>query len=108
MPSVKPPADGANAGPSRRLKPSQVLAVLGAVIGLLVGVTTLTDWFVSKTSDPAPKRIDSQILRAKAQNERLRLIDYLRDTGQSAKGLSRQEAREEGLVFAVRVRLGAL
>jgi hypothetical protein len=81
------------------------VGAVGAVVGLLVGITTLTDWFVSKTSDPPPPQIDSQLLWAEAQNERLPLVDYLRENGMSTRGLTPRELREVGLIFAVRVRL---
>jgi hypothetical protein len=74
-------------------------------VGLLVSITTLTDWFASKTTHPPPKQIDTRIVWAKPEGVSVTLADYLKDNGKSPAGLSREQAREEGLTFAVRVRL---
>jgi hypothetical protein len=79
-----------------------------AVVGLLVSVTTLTDWFEGKLDPPEPRppaEIDARIADVSLRGTREPLESYLRSTGQSVRGLTQRELSEPGFLFAVRVRL---
>jgi hypothetical protein len=90
---------------SDRRRVSALLAVAGAAVAVLVGLTTLFDWFEGKTSEPTPPTIDARLQSAVLQQEHNPLGQYLSDNGQSLRGLTKRELTEQGLVFAVRVRL---
>ena len=79
------------------------VAAVGAVIAVVVSLTSVVDWVERKIDPPDPPVLDAQLLAAELTRERQPLGDYLRDSGQSTEGLSRREAREQGLVFKVRV-----
>lgn len=98
--------------PSARRRPSagQALASVGAVIGVLAGLTGLIDWFEGRAEEPPPPSpppsvIDARIERAVLDSRSESLGAFLADVGQPTTGLSRRERREEGLLFSVRVRL---
>ena len=81
---------------------------LAAVIGLLLGITSLVDWLSGKLSQPhrpLPAEIDTRIDGLKLAAVRQPLADYLQTSGQSTAGLTPPERREQGLVFDVRIRL---
>jgi hypothetical protein len=88
-----------------RVTPGRVIAALGALVALLAGLTSLIDWVGAKATTPPPARVDSDIVWAKQQGERVTLADYLRENGKPTQGLTKDEAGELGLMFAVRVRL---
>jgi hypothetical protein len=90
----------------RRLKISAVVAGCGAVVAVLVGLTTLFDWFETQTKDPPPPAvIDARLVSARLTGPHTTLRQYLIDTKQGRKGFTRRELLEPGLVFDVRVRL---
>ena len=91
--------------PHRKRRAAQIGAALAASVALLVGLTTLFDWFEKRTTDPPPRTIDARLVSATLAERHRTLDDYLRDTSQSTGGLTRLQTREEGLVFHVRVRL---
>jgi hypothetical protein len=81
---------------------------MAGVVGLLVGLTTLVDWIGDKVDDPEPPpppEIDNRITGLRVRGTGETLEDYLRDTGQSLRGLSDRRLREEGVTFVIRVRL---
>jgi hypothetical protein len=85
-----------------------VLATVAAAVGLLVGITSLTDWLGRTLHDPEPPpppQIDARIRSVETRGTRETLEDYLRETGQSLRGVPALDRRELGLSFAVRVRL---
>jgi hypothetical protein len=93
---------------SQRVRVMQVVAALGAVVGLLVSATSLIDWLGGKLDDPEPAppgRIDPEIERLRLSAGQESLGGYLAATAQSQRGLSAQERRELGYVFVVHVRL---
>jgi hypothetical protein len=99
------PADGAS---SLRRRLSTAVAATAGVVGLLVGLTTLVDWIGDKLDDPQPPpppEIDNRIAGLRVRGTGETLEDYLRDTGQSLRGLSDRRLREEGVTFVIRVRL---
>jgi hypothetical protein len=94
-----------SSGRRRRLKASALVGGAAAVVGLLVGLTTLFDWFESKTTEPVPQVIDARLVAAALSGPRTTLRQYLVDTNQSVAPFTRRELRELGLVFDVRVHL---
>jgi hypothetical protein len=81
---------------------------VAAVVGVLVGLTSLTDWFEGKLDEPEPRppaKIDARIDDVSLTGTRESLESYLRSTGQSLRGLTERELGEPGLLFAVRVSL---
>jgi hypothetical protein len=112
---VTPPRRRALGGPSaqprqgffasHRKRISQIGAAATATVGLLVGITTLIDWVGSVDSEPPPPtEIEARVSSVELQSRNEPLDRYLRDTAQSAAGLTSEELAEEGLVFAIRVR----
>jgi hypothetical protein len=96
---------------ARSKRAKQAFGAAGAVIAVLVGLTTLFDWFGGKVTDPPakpPRTIDASIEMAELQLRNETLIDYLRDTNQNVPGLTQREKREKGLRFVIRVRLRGL
>lgn len=91
--------------PHRRLKISALVAGGTAIVGLLIGMTTLFDWFEHKTSKPPPPVIDARLVSARLSGPHTTLRQYLIDTRQKRGGFTKRELREPGLVFDVRVRL---
>jgi hypothetical protein len=92
--------------PRRRVKPAALVAGGAAVVGLLVGLTTLFDWFETKTKEPPPPAvIDARLVSARLTGPHITLRQYLIDTQQKSNGFTRRELGEPGLVFDVRVRL---
>lgn len=89
----------------RRRKASALVGAAAAVVGLLVGLTTLFDWFESKTTEPVPQVIDARLVEARLSGPRTTLRQYLTDTNQPRSAFTRRELRELGLVFDVRVHL---
>jgi hypothetical protein len=81
------------------------VGAVGAIVGVLVGVTALVDWIGKATSDPPPRQIDARIVSAETQEYSVSLAQYLRGNGRPTGGLTEREAREKGLIFSVRVRL---
>jgi hypothetical protein len=78
---------------------------LAAVVGFLVGVTTLVDFAGRLDSDePPPAAIDARVSDVDLLTTREPYEDYLRSTNESLAGLSEAERKEQGLVFATRVR----
>jgi hypothetical protein len=89
----------------RRLRTSALVGAAAAVVGLLVGLTTLFDWFESKTTEPLPPVIDARLVAARLSGPRTTLRQHLADINQPATPYTRRELREIGLVFDVRVHL---
>jgi hypothetical protein len=81
------------------------VAAVGAVIAVLVSLTSVVDWVSRKIDPPAPAVMDAQVESVTLAREREPLEGYLRRTGQSLRGLTRQDRREPGLEFNVAVRL---
>jgi hypothetical protein len=104
------PFDQAEQRPADRLRKrgARVFASITALVGVLVGVTTLVDWLQKEVDDPPPRppaAVDARVSALTLRDTRLPLAEYLSSTGQSTKGLTRSEANEPGYVFSVRVRL---
>jgi hypothetical protein len=106
-----PSSNGSEAGPARtdtRSRIAKGFGALAAVVGVLVGLTTVTDWFERKLDEPEPRppaKIDARIDDVSLTGTRESLESYLRSTGQSLRGLTERELGEPGLLFAVRVSL---
>jgi hypothetical protein len=83
---------------------SQAVAGATALVGLLVGITTLVDWGGKVTADPPPPAEIDATLDVALQARHEPLGTYLSDTNQSTEGLTRRELREQGLVFLINVR----
>lgn len=81
---------------------------MAAVVGLLVGVTSLVDW-LGKTLDdpepPPPREIDTRLTSLRIRSPRVPQEQFLRETNQPLAGASKAELRELGITFSVRVRL---
>jgi hypothetical protein len=91
-----------------RKRGARVFAGIAALVGVLVGVTSLVDWLQEEVDDPPPRpppAVDARVTALTLRDTRLPLAEYLTSTGQSTKGLTRREANEPGYVFSVRVRL---
>jgi hypothetical protein len=83
-------------------------AGVAAVVGLLVGVTSLVDWVSGKLDSPdppPPQEIDARISSVELRTVREPYGDYLQMINESFPGLTEAELKEQGLVFAARVRL---
>jgi hypothetical protein len=82
-------------------------AGLTAAIALLVGITSLFDFVERKVDSPEPpppSEIDARVSAVRLTTVREPYGRYLRDTNQSFPGVTRDDRREPGLVFAARVR----
>jgi hypothetical protein len=79
-----------------RVKPSAAVTALAAFIGLLVGLTTLFDWVVSKTSGPPAM----QLVDARRVDHYETKGEFLARTGEPTTGLSDAQLNQVGLVFA--------
>jgi hypothetical protein len=78
---------------------------LAALVGFLVGVTTLIQFVAGLDSDePPPAAIDARVSAVDLTTRRVPYEDYLRSTNESPAGLSEAERKEKGLVFETRVR----
>jgi hypothetical protein len=91
-----------------RARLGTAFAAVAAVVGLLVGLTSLVDWLGRQFDDPKPpppSEIDARVGDVSLRSSAEPLETYLRSIGESLRGLTRAELREEGFVFAVRVRL---
>jgi hypothetical protein len=91
----------------RRTRPSRgtILATAGALIGVLVGLATLFDFFDRVFGDDPPATISTRIEDARLQPTRQSLGDFLREQGVSTDGISRADQQEQGLIFLVGVHL---
>lgn len=80
--------------------------VLGALVAVLAGVTSLADWVTGKLggSASAPATIDTQIVAADRQGPEM-LGAALGDTNQSTRGYTPAQLRQKGVVFALRIKL---
>src|SRR3954470_19042582 len=70
---------------------SKIVGGLAAVIGLLLGITSLIDWLsdkVGQSSPPPPASIDARIDALRLASVRQPLADYLQASGQSTAGLT--------------------
>jgi hypothetical protein len=83
----------------------RIVAGAGAVAGVLLTLTALFDWFEGKVTTPPPKRIAADLIRADLQPVRETLGEYLVDQGRPVAHLTREQRREQGLVFLIEVRL---
>jgi hypothetical protein len=96
--------------PTGRKRIAQVVGALASVVGLLVAITSLVDWFSKTLDDPEPtpaQQIDARIAAVALRDHALTLGDYLisiRELG-LLRQLTASERGEPGFVFAVRVRL---
>ena len=85
-----------------------ITAAIAGVLAVLASLTSLFDWFEERVGpEPVapPPTIDARIQAVGLKSRREPLAEYLSDTKQSARGLTRAELREQGLLFTVRVRL---
>jgi hypothetical protein len=83
-------------------------AAVAAVVGLLVGLTSLVDWVAGKLDSPDPRpppEIDARIRSVDLRTVREPYGAYLRMINESFPGLTEADRKEQGLVFAARVRL---
>ena len=91
---------------TRGMSRGAILATVGTVVGLLVGLATLFDFFGGLFGgSPPPETISTRIESAKLEPTRQPLGDFLQEQGIPATGLSPEEKREEGLIFLVSVHL---
>jgi hypothetical protein len=81
-------------------------AGLAALVGFLVGVTSLVDFADQRldTEEPPPPEIDARVSGVSLTTVREPYEHYLRATNQSLARLPKADRREKGLVFAARVR----
>jgi hypothetical protein len=99
--------ESAEAHRDKRRRISQGFAVVAAIVGLLVGITSLTDWFERKLDRPQPRpptEIDTRVHAVELRSAYTPYDEYLSETNQSVRGLTEAERKEQGLVFDVRVR----
>jgi hypothetical protein len=99
-------SDVAQLSPARR--PRRLIAVvagLGSILAFMASATDLFDWVGGKVDPPPPAEIDANIVGVTLRSASQPLGDYLRETHQSTRGLSRFELAERGYSFGVRVRL---
>jgi hypothetical protein len=89
----------------RRTRWGRIGAAIGALAGVALTLTALFDWAESKVTTPPPKRIAADLVRADLQPVRETLGEYLTDQRQPTGALTREQMREQGLVFLIEVRL---
>lgn len=89
----------------RRPSHGTLLATAVALIGALVGVATLFDFFDRVFGHDPPATISTRIEDARLQPTRQSLGDFLREQGLPTEGLPRAELQEQGLIFLVSVHL---
>lgn len=88
-----------------RKRVGSAAAGLAALVGFLVGVTTLVDFAGGLDADePPPPAIDARVSEVSLTTVREPYEHYLRATNESLGGLTKAEREEKGLVFAARVR----
>lgn len=86
------------------LSAKKLLAACGALIALLVSMTTLVDWVTKQLKKPPAATIDTRILAADHQGPQ-QLGAYLADTNRSTRGYDPVQLRQLGIVFALRIKL---
>lgn len=96
----------AAASTPKRSRPSvkQLLGALGALVAVLAGMTSLADWITGRLGASTPATIDARILAADRQGPET-LGAYLADTNQSLRGYTPAQLRQNGIVFALRIKL---
>ena len=87
-----------------RKRLARAFAALAGGVGFLVGVTSLIDFVDRQVESPPPAEIEARISDVHLNTVREPYGGYLRSTNQSFPGLTQQERREPGLVFAAAVR----
>jgi hypothetical protein len=106
-----PPRTRTRRSSSLKQRLSRWVAGAAAVVGLLVGVATLSDWLGETFNDPdppPPRQIDARLGSFRVRGPvvpRIPLEDYLIETKQSRKRYTPLELREVGMTFTVRVRI---
>jgi len=83
---------------------AQAVGGVGALVGVLAGVTSLVDWVGDKLSDPMPATIAPEIVSIERHDAQL-FGDWLADTARSAHGYTPDELARSGLVFGVKIRI---
>jgi hypothetical protein len=83
--------------PRLRVKASAAITALAAVIGLLVGLTTLFDWIESKMSGPSPA---IQLVDARRVDRYMTQGEFRERAGKPTARLSDAELSRPGLIFA--------
>jgi hypothetical protein len=84
----------------------RVATALGAVLGVLVAATTLTDWISKHGSDEARPRIDARLLDVRRKDVAQTLGEYVEETKPKKKPkYTAEQLRTVGYVFAVRLRI---
>ena len=97
--------EGNGTTPKWRRRTARIVAGLSTLTVLLIGLTNLFDWAEKKVEDPRPTTIAPDLVSAELQPQRETLGDYLSHIGQSPEGVPPEERSQEGLVFAISVRL---
>jgi hypothetical protein len=96
-------AKSAAAGPRGRLSRPQLvklLALFGAVVGVLTQATSFIDWVGDKLRGPPAEIVAPRILSVERQSP-LSLRDYLNDVGKPLTAYARDELDQTGVVFAL-------
>jgi hypothetical protein len=82
----------------------RIAAALGTVLGVLVAVTTLTDWVINRGSDEPRASIDARLLEVRRQSVAQTLAEYVRETRpKSVPRYTAEQLREVGYIFDVRL-----
>jgi hypothetical protein len=81
------------------------IAAGGVVVGAVVGLLSLVDWFDQRLDDPPPVAINARIDDVRQRSARKPFVDYLKQTKQSLAGLTAEQLRQRGYVFDVELQI---
>ena len=112
--SPAPPTAAGGAGPGSSGGPGpppgegrskRVLTIVGGVAAAAAAGTSVIAFIQSQVEDPPPPERITASIRSVEYDGRQPLGDWIASTGQPTEGIPAEELREEGLVFAVEVRI---